>query len=137
MPSHGQDHAAALRRLRAIRDKEATYPELVGTNRYGKLTVLACEMGGRWHHTACRAVSRLVEHKTQSVPPLLRRAARLAYHRRWWSLLSTALQRTATTNLLDHPRLGEMPGSGPAPCLSEVLQDTGSFPEFSRLPLRG
>ena len=48
-----------------------------------------------------------------------------------------ALQRTVATNLLDHPRLGEMPGPGPAPCLSEVLQDTGDFPEFSRLPMRG
>ena len=31
----------------AIRDKEATYPELAGSSRYGELTVLACETGGR------------------------------------------------------------------------------------------
>ena len=102
-----------------------------------RLTVLACETGGRWHQTARSTVSRLVDSKTQSVQPLLQRAARLAYHRRWWSLLSIALQRTVATNLLDHPGLGEMPGTGPAPCLSEVLQDTGAYPEFSRLPMRG
>mgnify|MGYP007109845520 CR=1 FL=1 len=82
-------------------------------------------------------VSRSVDAKTQSVPPLLRRAARLPYHLRSWSLLSVDLQRTAATNLLDHPRMGEMPGSGPTPALGEVLQSTMDFPEFSRLPMRG
>ena len=121
---------------RAIRHKENTYPELAGPNPYGDLTVLACEVGGRWHSTARGMVSRLVEAKTQSVFPILRRAARLAYHRRWWTLLSVALQRTVATNLLDHPRLGAMPGAGPTPKLGEVLQDTWDSPEFSRLPLR-
>ena len=121
---------------RAIRDKETTYPELVGPNPYGDLTVFTCEVGGRWHGGASRPVSRLVDTKTQSVPPLLRQAARLAYHRRWWSMLAVALQCTVATptSLLDHPRLGEMPGPAPAPPLAKVLQGSLDFPDFSRLP---
>ena len=60
-------------------------------NPYGKLSVLACETGGRWHDTARGLIAQLVTTRTQTVHPLLRRAAKLAYHRRWWSLLSTAL----------------------------------------------
>ena len=59
------------------------------------------------------------------------------YHRRWWSMLSIALQHTVATNLLDLLGLGEMLGTGPALRLSEVLPDAEGFPEFSRLPMRG
>ena len=67
---------------------------------------------------------------------LLRHAARLTYHRRWWSLLSVALHRDLATKLLDHPRLGAMPGSGSTPALGEALQIVMDSPEFSRLPMR-
>ena len=71
--------------------------------------VLACETGGRWHHKALTMVSKLIEAKTQTVAPLLRKAAVLAYHRRWWGILFTALQRTVATSLLDQPGMGNMP----------------------------
>jgi len=120
---------------RALRAKEAAYPELAAANPYGKLTVLACETGGRWHDTARGMVSQLVNTRVLNVPPLLRRAARLAYHRRWWCLLSVALQRTVATSLLDHPGLGCVPGTGPAPPLGDVLHEALEMVEFSRLPL--
>ena len=69
--------------------------------------------------------------------PLLRRAAALAYNRRWWSLLSVALQHTVTLSLLDKPGMGGAPGAGPAPFLGDVLHEAQEFPAFSRLPLRG
>ena len=122
---------------RAIRDKRNAYPELAGPNPYGDLTVLACETGGRWHATALGMVARLVATRTQTVPPLLRRAAAQAFHRRWWSLLSVALQRTVATSLLDHPGLGCMPGSGPAPPLGDVFHAALDPATASRLPLRG
>ena len=121
---------------RAIRAKENTYPELAEHNPYGKLTVLACETGGRWHDTARGLIAQLVTTRTQNVHPLLRRAAGLAYQRRWWSLLSVALQRTVTTSLLDHPGLGCMPGAGPAPFLGDVFHATLDPAAASRLPLR-
>ena len=118
---------------RAIRDKEDTYPELAEANPYGDLTVLACETGGRWHTTARAVMARLIHSRTQSVPPILRRAAALAYHRRWWSLLSVALQHTVTTCLMDNPGLAAAPGAGPEPPLADVLHEAIDPPAFSRL----
>ena len=116
--------------------KEATYPELARRNQYGELTVLACETGGRWHHRALSMVSTLIEAKTQTIAPLLRQVAALAYHRRWWGILSTALQRTVATSLLDHPGMGDMSGPDPEPPLGDLLQIAMEIPEVSRLPLR-
>ena len=65
-------------------------------------------------------VSKLIEAKTQTVAPLLRQAAALAYHRRGWGMLSTALQRTVATSILDHPGM-------------EIAIE---IPEVSRLALR-
>ena len=118
------------------RRHEATYPELAAPNPFGDLTVLACETGGRWHDTARSMVSRLVASRAQTVPPLLRRSAALAYHRRWWSLLPVALQHTVATSLLDHPGLGCAPGAGPEPPLGDVLQGSLEFSGVSRLPMR-
>ena len=109
----------------------------MGANPYGELTVLACETGGRWHATARGVVSRLIHTRTHSVPPFLRRAAALAYHRRWWGMLSVALQHTVTTCLLDDPGLAATPGAGPEPPLADVLHDAIDPPAFRWLPPRG
>ena len=98
--------------------------------------VLACETGGRWHHKALTMVSKLIEAKTQTVAPLLRQAAAPAYHRRWWGILFTALQRTVATSLLDQPGMGIVPGAGPEPPLGDLLETAMEIPEVSRLPLR-
>ena len=52
-------------------------------------------------------VSKLFKAKMETIVPVLRQAAVLAYHPRWWSgILFTALQRTVPTNLLDYPSMG-------------------------------
>ena len=116
-----------------MQNKERTYPELAVPNPYGDLTVLVCETGGRWHDTARGVVSRLVQTRVQTVHPLLRRAAALAYSRRWWSLLAIALQHAVASSLLDEPGMGGAPGLGATPFLGEILQETPDFPVFSRL----
>ena len=78
----------------------------------------------------------LIEAKTQTIAPLVRQAATLAYHRGWRGILSTALQRTVATSLLDHPGMGNMPGPGPEPPLGDLLQIAMEIPEVSGLPLR-
>ena len=79
---------------------------------------------------------RLVHAKVAGVQPLLRRAAALAYHRRWWALLSVAQQRCVATSLLDDPGMVGAPGAGVEPPLGEVLRSASELPAFSRLPLR-
>ena len=81
-------------------------------------------------------VAKLIGAQTQTIAPLLRQAAALAYHRRWWGILSIALQCTVATSLLDHPRMGNMPGPGPEPPLGDLLEIAMEIPEVSRLPLR-
>jgi len=78
---------------RAVRAKEWVCPELVVPNPYGDLTGLACETGGRWNDAALGTVSKLMATKTLTVPSLLRKATALAYHRRWWSLVSICCWR--------------------------------------------
>ena len=78
-------------------------------------------------------VSRLVRTRVATVTPLLRRAAALAFSRRWWSLLAVALQRTVASSLLDEPGMGGAPGAGPEPFLGEVFQTAHEFPTFNRV----
>ena len=124
---------AARIKINLESNPERTYPELAAPNPYGDLTVLACETGGRWHDTAQGMVSRLVRTRVATVTPLLRRAAALAFSRRWWSLLAVALQRTVASSLLDEPGMGGAPGAGPEPFLGEVLQTAQDLPAFSRV----
>ena len=121
---------------RAEADKERMYPELAGPNPYGELLVLAAETGGHWNKTALDTVSRLIDARTKKVSPMLRRAAKLAYHRRWWGILSAALQQAVALCCLDHPGMGSVAGLGPEPCLAEVITEAHETPEVSLLGLR-
>ena len=78
-------------------------------------------------------VATLVE-STQAITLLFRKAVALAYHRRWWGILSTALQCIVSTSLLHHPGTGNMPGPGPEPPLGDLLEIAMEIPEVSRLP---
>ena len=62
--------------------------------------VLAAEVGGRFAPEAVDLVRGLVVEAAARCPPLLQRTFRLIYHRRWWGLLSMAVQRAISMNLL-------------------------------------
>ena len=81
-------------------------------------------------------VSKLFKAKTETIVPVLRQAAALAYHRRWWGIFSAALQRTVVTNLLDHPSMGNMPSEGPETPLRDLLKIAMELPKVSRRLLR-
>ncbi len=44
-------------------------------------------------------VRQLVNHKTRGATDVLRQSLRLAWHRRWWALLSCAVQRETAATL--------------------------------------
>eukprot|EP00439_Symbiodinium_sp_Y106_P071144 s352_g12.t1 len=69
----------------------ATYPEL---RRGGaqRLCVLAAEVGGRWNADAPELVRQLVRVRALRAPPALRAVASSAWARRWWGMLSIAVQ---------------------------------------------
>ena len=121
---------------RARRRKAQVYPEL---DRHGtQLVVLRCEVGGRWDDQAVAFVRRLARVRSRQALPLLRAAARAAYSRRWWGLLSVAVQDAVAATLLGAP-LGPYGGcaAGVSPALPDVLTLCSGGSAHSRLPLRG
>ena len=67
---------------RAEKDKLKKYRD-VAASPLGELLVLGCETGGRWNHTAVNLVRKLARHKVQTVHPLLKRSAELAWSDKW------------------------------------------------------
>ena len=121
---------------RARRRKEARYPEL---GRHGtRLVVLASEVGGRFSKEAQAFVRRLARLRCQQAPPMLRSVAQAAFARRWWALLSVAIQDALAATLLGLPA-GPLDGvaGAPLPSMADVLTVYGADGCPSRLPLRG
>ena len=85
---------------RAEHSKRLTYPELVNSP-ITRLTILACEVGGRWSQECIKLVRALAIHRSQSCPSAIRVASRLGFERRWWALLSTGLQDIIAATLVD------------------------------------
>ena len=67
----------------ARRQKERTYPELVGEGRRARLVVLAAEVGGRWSEETAQFLRSLAKARSESSPFLLQNRVKAAYIRRW------------------------------------------------------
>ena len=127
-PCAAETDGAALRV--AERRKRAAYPELArgGPQR---LVVLGAEVGGRWNGGALRFVRDLLRLRACRAPPTVRQAAAAGWARRWWSVLSVAVQAAVGTTAL-----------GQAPCVSAgsdftpLPLDRILEPATSRLPMR-
>ncbi len=113
-----------------------TYPELISSP-FGRLVILACEVGGRWNDESLRLVNRMAKQKARGAPALLRASARAAWHHRWWALLSVAAQSALAATLLGEGALalGGPAGDDDVP-LAAVLDSAPGPPLVSRLPLR-
>ena len=117
---------------RAISAKHAKYHDLVASRRCA-LVVLAAGTGGRWHDDCIRFVRDFARYRAHSEPLVLRRSLQLAYQRRWWSLLSSALHKSIAAAL--DPSLDIAEGSFPIASSIDVwVRDP---PAVSTLPARG
>ena len=117
---------------RARYDKRRAYPELHGSPACTFLT-LACETGGRWSKEVKNFVGALTTHKSEQYPRALRKSMKLAYTRRFWSLLSVAALKGITASV---EGIGEIDDSGSflqMPHFEEVLAGLDIPPEVSRL----
>ena len=132
-PAPDTQDGAVLRT--ALRRKHATYPELAD-GRAQALCVLGCEVGGRWSTDAVMLVRRLVALRALKAPPAMRPPTKAAWARRWWSVLSVAVQQAVGHTALGRARAMPGPAHTDAPDLSEVL-DLADPEGPSRLPLRG
>ena len=87
------------------------------------LCVLGCDVDGRWNADAVQLVRRLVALRAHRTPPAVRAPAKAARARRWWSMLSVAVQQAVGHTALGRARA--MPGPAdtdvPAPGWAETL----------------
>ena len=88
---------AALRT--AERRKAATYPKLRSEGPQ-RLVVLGSEVGGRFNGDAHGLLRDLVRVRACRAPPALRAAAASGWTRRWWSILSVAVQQAVRSTAL-------------------------------------
>ena len=111
-------------------DKRRTYPEFGREAERIHFLVLASELGGRFSDEGRELVLRLAQEKSRNQPPALRGSLLQAYFRRWWGLLSIAVQRAVAQNLLGVVELGSL---APLPGLEELLSLEAELPPASRL----
>ena len=83
----------------AVTTKRRTYAD-VHSSTQACLLVLGCEVYGQWCEDAVKIVRELAALKAQEAPQLLRRSAQYAWSNRWWSLVSTGVQRAIAEALL-------------------------------------
>ena len=79
-------------------DKASAYPELMQPSSNFKFVVLACELGGHLSEECHTLMRQLVRHRTSLLPRHLRPFAAKMQQRRWYSMLSCAIQRAVAWN---------------------------------------
>ena len=118
-PGAAERDGVALTQAR--RQKERTYPELVGEGGRARLVVLVAEVGGRWSEEIAQFLCSLAKARSESSRFLLQNRVKAAYIRRWSGILACAAARSLALSLLER-RL--TPGTGAdAPSVHEVLRD--------------
>ena len=84
----------------ARRDKASAYPELASDTARHKFLALGSEVGGRFSEECIDLVKQLLTLKTQFAPAEVSNLLKPLYFRRWWGILSVAVQRAVAMNLL-------------------------------------
>ena len=133
-PHPRAEHTPGIALRTAESRKRATYPELQRDGSH-RLFVLAVEVGGRWNADSQALVRQLARVRALRAPPALRAAASTAWTRRWWGMLSTAVQHAVGGTALGAPWLVSKGAAACEPGLDHVLalaEPAGP----SRLPLR-
>ena len=108
----------------AIRKKRNTYRDVVQSGN-ARFIVLGSEVFGRWCPEAATLVRDLANLKAREAPLMLRGAARLAWSRRWWGLITVGTQRAVAEALLARAGPDLVPSS-PAqhtPTLADLVSD--------------
>ncbi|CAE7244106.1 unnamed protein product, partial [Symbiodinium natans] len=76
---------------------------------------------GRWSDECQQFLRTLLRLRVQRAPPPLRASAAQGWARRWWSVLSVALQRAVASSALGVWTMPPMPGAPDTLLLSDVL----------------
>ena len=104
--------------------------------------VVAAEVFGRFDDHSRLLISDLVRAHCQDASPVLRRRLELGWHRRWWGLLSVAVQVAVAGSIVPAtPEFEEEEGRlplrlRPSHDHRSLLEADHEGPAVSRLPLR-
>ena len=102
-----------------------------------RFLTLAVETGGRFCDNCTRLFRELVEHKIRSEPRVLQRSMQLMYTRRWWGILSVAVQVAVGSTLVPETLFGagstRLIHSFALPSLEELVGGHREPPVVSRL----
>ena len=134
-PKYGADEEDGAALKAARRRKCRRYPEVAQGDR-ARLVVLGCEVGGRWAEEAWQLLGSLAGAKSSAAPRLLQKAARMAWHRRWASLIAVAVQGAVAAALAAPPALNSTAPAEAPPELAHVLGEGDLPPSRSRLAWR-
>ena len=86
---------------RAEDKNNVTYTEVVQSS-IATLVCLGSEVYGRWGKQSAELVPKLAYERTKGLPGRIRKGATMMYQRRWWGILSVALQ-CAVSRMVLHP----------------------------------
>ena len=93
----------------AYSEKAAEYPDVANS---GQCTfrVLAAEVFGRFDEPSRTLITELSHAHVQGERRIMRRRLQLIYHRRWWGILSVAVQKAMAESLVSSSFQGEADG---------------------------
>ena len=108
----------------AILKKHRTYSD-VSSSGVACLLVLGCEVYGRWSEDAIDLVRQIARSKAREAPPALRKAASLAWTKRWWGIIGVGVQRAIGEALLLEAGADLIPSSSLSeePTLTDLVND--------------
>ena len=114
-------------------DKLRMYPELSGEHSHFQFLVLGSEIGGHLSEECHTLIKQLVSCRASVHPVHLRPFIKNMYKRRWYGVLSCAIQRAVAWNI---PGSGELRFEAlhPAPDFEELCATCVDAPGVSRMP---
>ena len=132
---HRADTEDGVSLNRTEEEHRVTYHEVCASDRAHSV-MLGAELGGRMSPAALRILRSLAAAKAREAPAVLQRRARLAWHRRWLSMVSVAVQVAVAESLLEPMSHHRTELDSITPLFSDLPGRDAVVP-CSRLPLRG
>ena len=133
VPKHRAEDEAGSTFHGARLDKARTYPELNVQQPHFTFLVLACEVGGHLSEECHSLLKQLATCKATSHPIHVRASVKAMYKRRWYGILSCAIQRAVAWNIAGSGDLN-FQALWPSPEFEELCCMCVDAPDVSRMP---
>ena len=133
VPKNHAERCAGSTFQGAYNDKARNYPELCGEHSSFKFLVLASEVGGHLSVECHELIRQLVKCRASYHAPHLRPFIKNMYKRRWYGIISCAIQRAIAWNIAGSGEVQFEP-LHKLPDFEELCATCVDPPEVSRMP---